>query len=233
MKIESPRNLAWIVVLLLVTAISAQAQKTEERPRTSRRSVKEFFSPTSKLLPAIVGEILAAEEIIEIAMYSMSVDTIRVEEPRRPNLRGKSAERKKDLLEEYSEKVEKYESYRERVEAGRISIFDALAEAVDRGVQVRMVFHQGHRGEWKTFQSDQLKAIGVDLRYTTRTMHEKFGIFDEKVLITGSANWSTSAAMIYNESTLLFRGHPELISAFQEEFEIIWKRSHPYPPAQD
>ena len=233
MRIESLRMLALVAGAFVLSVPTSQAQRTEEGPRTQSRSVETFFSPTRKLIPSIVKEILAAEESIDIAMYSMSVDTIRVEEPRRPNLRGKSASRKTELLKEYAEEVEKYESYRERVESGRISIFDALAEAIDRGVRVRMVFNQGHRGEWKTFQSDQLKEVGVDLRYTTRTMHEKFGIFDGKVLITGSANWSTSAAMIYNESTFLFRGHPEVVDDFSEEFVLLWDRSHSYPPAQD
>jgi phosphatidylserine/phosphatidylglycerophosphate/cardiolipin synthase-like enzyme len=231
MRIVPLRTLALVAIVLLSPVLSAQT--TEERRPATKRSLTTFFSPTSRLLPAIVAEILAAENSIDIAMYSMSVDTVRIEEPTRPNLRGKSEASKRALLEGYAEVVEKYEAYRERVDKGRISIFDALAEAVDRGVQVRMVFHQGHRGDWKTFQSDQLVAVGVDLRYTTRTMHEKFGIFDGRALITGSANWSTSAAMIYNESTLLFRGHPELVARFEEEFDLLWNRSHPYPPVHD
>ena len=233
MKFECKPMLALVAGTFLLSTTMVEAQRTEEQRPTARRSVQEFFSPTPRLIPAIAGEILAAEETIDIAMYSMSIDSIRVEEPSRPNLRGKSEARKSELREDYEEKVEKYEAYRERVEKGRISIFDALAEAIDRGVRVRMIFNQGHRGEWKIFQSDQLKSIGIELRYTTRTMHEKFGIFDSKSLITGSANWSSSAAMIYNESTFLFRGHPELISRFESEFDLLWNRSKPYPPAQD
>lgn len=210
----------------------AKDKEKDKDARRPRRSITLFLTPDPKLLPAISAEIQKAKKSIDIAMYSLSIETIRAARPAEPKLEGKSDEEKETLRKEYREALEKYEAYRERVEEGRISIYDALAEAIDRGVKVRLVFNQGHKGEWKVFQSEQLKAIGVDLRYTTRTMHEKFGVIDGKVLITGSANWSQSAANIYDESAFVFRGYPELLGKFQEEFDLIWARSDPYPPRE-
>lgn len=212
----------------------SEEKKDDEKrdgERTPRKRITVYFTPDGRLLPAISGEILKARKTLDIAMYSISIETVRVPKPVLPELAGKSAAEKKKLRAAFEEETERYEAYRERVASGHISVFDALAEAVERGVRVRMVFNEGHRGEWKTFQSEQLKGAGVDLRYTTWTMHEKFGIFDGKVLITGSANWSTSAALVYNESALFFHGHPELTDTFQEEFDRVWERAKPYPPA--
>ena len=219
-------------------AIPVLAQETgedkdkEKEGRRPRRSITLFLTPDPKLLPAISAEIQKAKKTIDVAMYSLSIETIRVAKPAEPKLEGKSDAEKESVRKAYAEDLDKYEAYRERVEEGRISIYDALAEAIARGVKVRLIFNQGHKGEWKVFQSEQLQAIGVELRYTTRTMHEKFGIIDGKVLLTGSANWSQSAANIYDESAFVFRGYPELLGKFQEEFDLIWARSAAYPPKE-
>lgn len=63
------------------------------------------------------------------------------------------------------------------------------------------------------------KEIGI----TFRTMHEKFGILDGKYLFNGSANIESKANTLYTEDRFFFKNNPSLISAFQGEFDLLWR----------
>lgn len=52
-------------------------------------------------------------------------------------------------------------------------------------------------------------------------MHNKFGIFDGKKLITGSFNWTASADQ-KNAENLLVLDDPVLIKRFQTRFDKLW-----------
>ena len=54
-------------------------------------------------------------------------------------------------------------------------------------------------------------------------MHHKFAIFDGGTLLTGSYNWTRSAAA-ENLENLVVLDHPPLVNRFSEEFERIWKK---------
>jgi len=56
-----------------------------------------------------------------------------------------------------------------------------------------------------------------------KTMHEKFGIFDRRDCYNGSANISRLATLIYHENRFFFRNCPSVVTAFQEEFNRLWK----------
>lgn len=63
------------------------------------------------------------------------------------------------------------------------------------------------------------KEIGI----TFRTMHEKFGILDGKYLFNGSANIESKANTLYTEDRFFFKNNLSLISAFQGEFDLLWR----------
>ncbi len=110
----------------------------------------------------------------------------------------------------------------------------ALARAADRGVQIRMVFETASKDKSKPegSASGRLEAAGVDVRYVNKIMHHKFAIIDgplfdlgqagSATLITGSANWSNSAATRYDENTLFINGEAELALSYQREFNHLW-----------
>ncbi|KAJ3334724.1 hypothetical protein HDU93_007377, partial [Gonapodya sp. JEL0774] len=54
-------------------------------------------------------------------------------------------------------------------------------------------------------------------------MHNKFGIFDGKKLLTGSFNWTRNAQVVNNENFLI-TDHPALIKHYTAEFEGLWKK---------
>lgn len=125
---------------------------------------------------------------------------------------------------------------------GDAGVNTALTEAVGRGVKVRFLFEDA--GEDKNVtdpamlaatKSGKLEAAGIDVRYVNKILHHKFAIVDgprdEKAraatarLVTGSANWSSSAGTQFDENTLFIESSAELAATYQAEFDALWKGS--------
>jgi phosphatidylserine/phosphatidylglycerophosphate/cardiolipin synthase-like enzyme len=71
--------------------------------------------------------------------------------------------------------------------------------------------------------AEQLARSGIEVRVdrTDHHMHHKFAIFDETRLLTGSYNWTRSAAQ-YNEENLLVTDNKSLLVDYRKEFERLW-----------
>ncbi len=119
-------------------------------------------------------------------------------------------------------------------------IFDALERARERGVSVRVLFQSASedRKSPAGTRSARLEDMGIEVRWINKIMHHKFGIFDgprsnpaveAKVgtLVSGSANWSSSAATRFDENTMLLNGEERLNLLFQREFNHLWEHSRP------
>ena len=52
-------------------------------------------------------------------------------------------------------------------------------------------------------------------------MHHKFCVVDKSVLLTGSYNWTKSAAD-RNQENLLVTEDPKMVKAYISEFENLW-----------
>jgi phosphatidylserine/phosphatidylglycerophosphate/cardiolipin synthase-like enzyme len=123
-------------------------------------------------------------------------------------------------------------------------ISEALARAVARGVKVRFVFNDGGADSREAVASPpkttsgKLEQAGVNVRFINKIMHHKFMIVDgprdEIVraktahLVTGSANWSSSAARTFDENTVFFQNQEELVLRFQREFDNMWAHSRDF-----
>lgn len=123
-------------------------------------------------------------------------------------------------------------------------VLAALAAAVDRGVEVRLLFDTASEDRKLTgaalqrSRSGKLEQSGVDVRWVNKIMHHKFMIVDgprdvldaadDATLVSGSGNWSHGAATIYDENTLFLRGHRELVLRVQQEFEHLWTHSRDF-----
>lgn len=66
-------------------------------------------------------------------------------------------------------------------------------------------------------------GIHVKVDDTTHHMHHKYAVVDREVVLTGSYNWTRSAAQ-YNEENLLVTREKSVISRYQEEFNRMWKK---------
>lgn len=124
-------------------------------------------------------------------------------------------------------------------------IAGALAAAVQRGVNVRFVFNEaGPDARLATLaarassKTGKIEASGVDVRFVNKVMHHKFMIVDgprddlakakTAKLVTGSANWSNSAATRFDENTLFVSDSEELALRFQREFDTMWTHARDF-----
>ena len=67
-----------------------------------------------------------------------------------------------------------------------------------------------------------LKGIGTPRLARGDKLHHKFAVIDNKTVITGSFNWSPSAAHT-NDETLLVIHSPELAAHFTREMDRMWR----------
>jgi phosphatidylserine/phosphatidylglycerophosphate/cardiolipin synthase-like enzyme len=52
-------------------------------------------------------------------------------------------------------------------------------------------------------------------------MHHKYAIFDRKLLLNGSYNWTRGAAE-HNEENFMVLNYQPLVIRYQEQFEMLW-----------
>ena len=124
-------------------------------------------------------------------------------------------------------------------------ILEALERAVDRGVEIRMIYNktEQERDEGDDTLSAKLERKGVNVRWVNRVMHHKYAIIDgpqdslrqasSTTVVTGSGNWSYGAASIYDENTVTLRGDAEIALRFQNEFNLMWEYSREYVKNED
>jgi len=102
-------------------------------------------------------------------------------------------------------------------------ISNSLIEAKKRGVFVRIITDDDQS---KTLGSDveRMKEHGIEIRMdnSPSNMHNKFAIADHKVVLNGSFNW-TRAASTANRENVVISNEKELVDAFENEFEKLWK----------
>lgn len=102
-------------------------------------------------------------------------------------------------------------------------IVDAILDAHQRGVAIRILTDNDKAydsGSDIRRMAGEGVAIKVDM--TSNHMHHKFAIIDGDVLLTGSYNWTRSAAM-HNQENLLATNDEKAIAAFTGEFEKLWR----------
>lgn len=101
-------------------------------------------------------------------------------------------------------------------------IKDAIIAAHRRGIAIRIISDNDKSGDLGS-DVDQLARIGVPVRVdqTEYHMHHKYAIYDNKQLLTGSYNWTRSAAN-YNEENFIVTRDMVLLKSFRAAFEKLW-----------
>ena len=103
-------------------------------------------------------------------------------------------------------------------------ISDAILAAFRKGTLVRIVSDDD-----KAFDPgsdlDRLREAGIPVAVDTSPchMHHKFAVFDGRIAVSGSYNWTRSAADL-NEENILVSDDRRIVSAFQTEFDKLWRR---------
>jgi hypothetical protein len=104
------------------------------------------------------------------------------------------------------------------------SVADALIEAKSRGVQVR-ILTDSSQANGTGSEIARLETEGFQLKRTNGgsggILHHKYAIFDGRVLMTGSFNWSANAEQNNDENAVFIRDRAT-ISSFQQNFDALW-----------
>ena len=105
-------------------------------------------------------------------------------------------------------------------------IAQALAERHQAGVEIAGVLEQAQVASNAGTEFDNLRLAGIDVRLdgNPRNMHHKVIIIDERILVTGSYNFSASAEQRNDENTLVVY-NPQLARLYLAEFERIFAQT--------
>lgn len=118
-------------------------------------------------------------------------------------------------------------------------ITNAIQTAIRRGVKVRMVYDITEDNS--NFYPDTFKmayslvSSKADFgtrEFQERLMHNKFMVFDKKIVMTGSANISTTDTSGFNANSIIFINSPELARIYEEEFEQMYNNKFHYKKAR-
>ncbi len=99
-----------------------------------------------------------------------------------------------------------------------------ILRAHQRGLKVRIITDNDKALDRGSDVQD-LDDAGVPVRVdkTEHHMHHKYAVFDRKVVLTGSYNWTRSAAP-HNHENLIISDDDELVLAFSKTFTRLWDR---------
>jgi cardiolipin hydrolase len=102
------------------------------------------------------------------------------------------------------------------------SITKSLLAAHRRKVQIKVITDNDKSLD-QGFDIDQLARAGIAVKMdiTSNHMHHKFMVADQHTLITGSYNWTLSAAR-YNHENILLTREVNVIKSFSSEFDKLW-----------
>lgn len=100
-------------------------------------------------------------------------------------------------------------------------IVQAIIAAHKRGIDI-VVISDNDKANDKGSDIDYLsdKGVHVLLDHSSHHMHHKFAIFDEKILLNGSFNWTRSATTV-NQENILVTGERQLVADYLKQFEYL------------
>ncbi len=103
-------------------------------------------------------------------------------------------------------------------------ISSRIEEAHERGVKVRIITDDVKSDDPGSDIAD-FRTLGIPIRLdgSVHLMHHKFAVFDGRTAVTGSYNWTRSAARV-NQENLVVSDDPRLVGALFEEFERLWEK---------
>lgn len=101
-------------------------------------------------------------------------------------------------------------------------IRDRLLYAHQRGVSIKIITDDDKCND-KGSDIETLYRAGVKIKvdHSRYHMHHKYAIFDGKIIITGSYNWTRSAAD-HNQENIVLSSEPAIVTQFIQTFNELW-----------
>ncbi len=102
------------------------------------------------------------------------------------------------------------------------SIAKSLLTAHKKGIAIKIITDNDKSLDVGS-DVEQLARAGIDVKMDTTSshMHHKFMLADHRTLITGSYNWTLSAAK-YNNENILVTHEAGVVKLFTQQFEGLW-----------
>jgi phosphatidylserine/phosphatidylglycerophosphate/cardiolipin synthase-like enzyme len=99
----------------------------------------------------------------------------------------------------------------------------AMLERAETGVLVRGVFDESQAKSNLGGEYEHLLEQGVEVRLdgNRRGMHHKVIVIDDRIVVTGSYNFSNNAKTRNDENTLIVNS-AEVAALYRQEFERMW-----------
>ncbi len=103
-------------------------------------------------------------------------------------------------------------------------ITEAVLKTHERGIAVRLISDNDKANdEGSDVDFLQRKGVPVRVDRTVHHMHHKFALFDNRLLLNGSFNWTRSASENNHENVVLTTDSG-LVNTFVQHFEALWER---------
>jgi len=109
---------------------------------------------------------------------------------------------------------------------------DRIAEAITtshrKGLEIKIITDNDKSGDLGSDINRFAKeGIAVKMDSTPNHMHHKFMVVDDRSLLTGSYNWTLSAAR-YNHENIVLTQEGGVVKSFLKEFERLWNEMNLY-----
>ena len=108
-------------------------------------------------------------------------------------------------------------------------IEQAINDAIKRGVKIRLVYDLDGKGKNIYENTNKLALIipnnknDFQSKENSNIMHNKFYIFDNKTVVTGSANLSNTDMSGFNSNAIVIIKSPQIAKIYSDEFEQMFE----------
>lgn len=107
-------------------------------------------------------------------------------------------------------------------------IADSILKAHQKGIDIKLITDNDKALDMGS-DIEQLHNAGIPIKMdeTRNHMHHKFMVVDGRSIVTGSYNWTRSAAL-YNQENIILARDPVMVRSFLKEFDLLWQKMKPY-----
>jgi len=101
------------------------------------------------------------------------------------------------------------------------AITNSIIAAHNRGAKIRIVTDRSQsKGKGSLIEKIKTAGIPVLTNQKHKIEHNKFAVFDDIHIVSGSYNWTTNASK-YNSENCIFFDQPN--KEYSQRFEYLWK----------
>ncbi len=104
------------------------------------------------------------------------------------------------------------------------NIVEALKKAHDRGVKIKILTDRLQAAN-KSSKVRELYDYGINIRVHSKHKieHNKFAVFDNESVVTGSYNWTNPATNKNSENCVFFIRDKDAVEEYDNRFKYLWQ----------